>query len=133
MASDLSDYLVNAIMGWMKSTAFPADPANLYVALYSSDPGNAGVSGTDITSTLASGGRQAVAFGTIAARAMSNSADVAFGNSLAALTVSHFGLWDAQGAGAGNFIGGDALDTPRTVAIGDPVSFLTGDLRVSFA
>lgn len=129
--SDLSTYLANEILDWIKGGAMPTAPAGIYVALYNGDPGDAGTAGTDVTTDVRAAGRVAVTFGSVASRAMSNSADVSFGASVSAVTVTHFGLWDASSAG--NFIGGDALDTTRIIAIGDPVSFLIGDLSVTFA
>lgn len=130
MASELSDYLANAILAWIKSTAFPSDPAAVYVSLHNAAPGGTGTTG-EITTTIRVAGRVAATFGTTTARVILNSADVDFGAAAAGATVTHFGLWDA--ASSGNYLGGDALQTPRTITTGDPVAFLIGDLGVSFA
>lgn len=131
MASELSTYVANALLAWLKGTTMPAAPAGLYVALYSSDPGQAGTSGTDVTNTVRTAGRVAVTLGTVAARAVANSADVDFGAAAGGATVTHFGVWDA--ASGGNFIGGSPVDTTRTIVAADPVKFLTGDLSFSMA
>jgi hypothetical protein len=119
----LSNYLVNDILGSNFELGTP------FVALYSSDPGNDGTAGTDVTSTINASGRVAVSFSTPASRAVANDAEVSFGNAAGAATVSHFGIWDASSGG--NFLGGGALAVSRNVQIGDPVAFLIGDLSVS--
>lgn len=45
MANGFSDYVEGALFDTMcKGTAFPAAPANLYLALFSADPGDTGAS-----------------------------------------------------------------------------------------
>lgn len=128
--SEISNYLSSQILNWIKGTAFATEPASVYVALYSSDPGDDGTGGTDVTATIRAAGRVAVTFGTIASKAMSNDAIVDFGAADAGASVTHFGIW--TDASAGNFIGGSAVDTPRTVLTADPVSFPIGTLSISF-
>jgi hypothetical protein len=119
----LSNYLANKVL----TDNF--DTGSVFVALYSSNPGNDGTGGTDVTNTIRAAGRPAGSFGAVAARAVSNDASVDFGTSAGAAAVSHFGLWSA--ATGGNFLGGGALQVTRNVQNGDPVAFLTGDLSVS--
>lgn len=130
MASELSDYLANALLNWVKSTAFPADPAAVYVALHDGDPTGAGTGGDDVTTDIRTAGRVAVTFGSIASRAMANSADVDFGLAVAGADLSHFSIWDAQAAG--NMLAYSPLTIPRTILAGDPVVFPTGDLEWNF-
>lgn len=119
----LSNYLANKVL----TDNF--DGGTPFVALYSSNPGNAGTGGTDVTATIRSAGRVAASFGAVASRAVANDAAVEFGNAEGAAAVSHFGIWDA--ATGGNYLGGGALQVTRNVQIGDPVAFLIGDLNVS--
>lgn len=126
--SGLSTYMVASIMAWIKSTAMPADPAAVYVALYSSDPTDSGSGGTDVTATLDASGRKAVTFGAVVAKVITSNADVDFGLADAGASVTHFGVWDA--ASAGNMIGSAALTTPRTFVTGDPVKFPSGSLSI---
>ena len=44
---------------------------------------------------------------------------------------THFGLWDA--ASAGNFLGGAALDTAKTVLSGDTAEFASQAITVSMS
>lgn len=46
-------------------------------------------------------------------------------------TVSHFGIWDAGGVGAGNFRGSGALATPKAVNSGDTARFVVGALTIT--
>jgi hypothetical protein len=119
----LSNFLVNALLTEHFDTGTP------FVALYSSNPGNDGTGGTDVTATIRVAGRVAASFSAPASRASANDAEVSFGNAAGAATVSYFGIWDA--ASGGNFLGGGALQVTRNVQIGDPVAFLVGDLSVS--
>lgn len=129
--SGLSTYLAGAILGWIKSTAFPADPAAVYVSLHDGDPGDAGTAGTDVTTTINAGGRVAVTFGAVAAKAITNDADVDFGTADGPADVDYFGVWDASSAG--NFLGGGALVTPRSILTADPVKFPVGSLTIDLA
>lgn len=123
----MDTYLGDAVLNWLKSTAFPADPAATYVSLWDGDP-NAG--GTDVTTTLDATGRKAVTFGAVASRQMANNAVVDFGLADAAADVSYFSIHDASTAG--NSLISFPLTTPRTFAIGDPVNFASGDLIIGY-
>lgn len=123
----IDTYLGDAILNWLKSTAFPADPAAIYVSLWDGDP-NSG--GTDVTTTIDATGRKAVTFGAVAARQMANDAAVDYGTADAAADVSHFAIHDA--ASAGNRLISYPLTTPRTLGIGDPCKFEIGDLVVGY-
>jgi hypothetical protein len=127
----LSTYFSSAILNWIKSTTFPADPAAVYVSLHDGNPGDAGSGGTDVTTTIRVAGRVAVTFGSIAAKAMSNDADVDFGAAAGAADVDYFGIWDASSAG--NFLGYGALVTPRAISASDPVKFPVGSLTIDLS
>jgi hypothetical protein len=123
----IDTYLGDAILNWLKSTAFPSDPAAIYVSLWDGNP-NSG--GTDVTTAIDATGRKAVTFGTVAARSMANSADVDFGTSDGDEDVSWFAIHDASSGG--NRLISFALNTPRSISTGDPVKFATGDLIISY-
>lgn len=48
-----------------------------------------------------------------------------------ALTVTHVGLWDASGAGAGNFLGGGSFSASKTTNLNDVFQIAIGDLDVT--
>lgn len=129
-----SSYMEQKILNWVKGTTFATAPTNVYVALFSSDPTDAGT-GTEVTTTVHSGGRVAATFGTIAtlggSSSISNSAVVDFGASAGAVTVSHFGLYDASSSG--NLIMFGPLTASKTLAAGDEAKFNTGDLTLTVA
>lgn len=127
----LSTYFANEILNWIKGTDTDTAPTTVYVALYDGNPGDDGSGGTDVTEDVRAAGRVAITFGSIATKAMSNSADVDFGTSDGAADLTHFGVWDD--ATAGNLLGYNALITPRTVEAADPVKFATGSLVINLA
>jgi|SRR5215217_442246 len=130
MASELSNYLANEILDWLKAGAMPTAPATVYVALFSADPTAAGTLTNEVTTTIRVAGRVGVTWGAVTSRAITNSADVDFGAAAGGASVTHFGLFDASSAG--NMLGWSPLDTPRTIVAADPVVFPTGSLNVNF-
>lgn len=127
--SGFSTYSAGQFLGFLKGSATDTPPTDLFVALYDGDPGDAGLGGTDITSTV-SAGRAAVTFGSITSKAMSNDATVDFGNALADADCSHFGVWDDDTAG--NFLGGAPLVAERSITTDNPVEFDEGTLTIGF-
>lgn len=130
MASELSNYLANAILNWHKGTAMPTAPTTVYVALFNGDPTAAGSGGTEVTTTIRVAGRVGIAWGTVASRAVSNNANVDFGAAAGGATVTHAAIFDASSAG--NMLGFTPLDNTRVIAAADPVVIPTGDLQVNF-
>ncbi len=126
----LSTYLANAVLNWIRSTAFPSDPAAVYVGLHSADPGDTGATG-EVTTTINAGGRIAATFAAPSSKVIASDADVDFGNADGGATITHFSLWDA--AAAGNCLGTGPLAASRTIVTGDPVKFPAGDLEVDLA
>lgn len=125
----LSDYLENELLDHALGTGAFTAPAGVYVALFTSDPTDAG------TGTEVSGGsyaRQSVAFAAASAGATSNSATVTFPTATANWgTVTHVGLFDA--ASAGNLLMHGALSASKTINNGDVFEILAGDLDVSLS
>ena len=130
MASELSNYLANAILGWFGGDDMPTAPATVYVALFNGDPTAAGSGGTEVTTTIRAGGRVAVDWGAVASRARANDAQIDFGTAAGAATVTHAAIFDASTAG--NMLAYTPLDNTRNVNAGDPVVFPVGDLSVNF-
>jgi hypothetical protein len=130
MASELSNYLANAVLNYLDGDAMPTAPTDVYVALFNGDPTATGSGGTEVTTTIRVAGRLAVAWGAVASRACSNSADIDFGLAAGGATVTHAALFDASAAG--NMLMYSPLDTTRVVVAGDPVVIPTGDLSANF-
>ena len=128
-----STYFRDGILSYLKGTALPTAPANLYVALYSVAPSRAGTGGTENTTSIRSAGRVAIASsGWDAVEASGNSRQIkntsafSFGNADNTASVVFIGLWDA--ATAGNFYGGVA--SPFTSTAGAPVTIPAGALII---
>jgi hypothetical protein len=125
MASDLSTYLGNKIVRWLAAQAMPSAPAALYLALYNGDP-KAG--GTDVTTTIATGGRIAAAFTAPASgttNTMASTADADFGAAAGGATVTHVAVFDA--ASGGNMLASKSVGS-NVVSAGQDVKFSAGNL-----
>jgi hypothetical protein len=127
----LSDYLENAIINaTLRGTTFPAPPASVYIALFTTSPGDAGT-GTEVTggayarsAVSTTGGWAAPSGGN---GSTSNVADIVFTSATADWgTVTHIAIFDALTTG--NMLYWGALTTPKVVSNGDLVKFLAGTL-----
>jgi hypothetical protein len=127
--SEMSNYLENALINvTLRNTAFTA-VASPYVALFTSDPTDAG------TGTEVSGGsyaRTAVTMGAPSNGVSTNSADVTFPTATGTWgTVGWIGIYDASTSG--NLLYHTALDVSKTVTSGDIFKISTGNLSVTLA
>ena len=102
-------------------------PGTVYVALFTSDPTDAG------TGTEVSGGsyaRQSIAFSSASGGTTSNSAKITFPTATADWgTVTHWGLYDASPSG--NLLWHGSLSASKAVASGDTVEIAIGDLDIT--
>jgi hypothetical protein len=130
MASDLSKYIGNALLLWTTGTAFPSAPVDTYCALFNGDPK---ASGTEVTTTISAGGREAITWDAVATdgadNVMTTSADVDFGLAAAGATITHVAVMDASTSG--NVLMSKALNSPLVIETGDPVKVNAGDLSVT--
>lgn len=129
-----SDYLETAIANWLRGTAFPAEPTNTHVALFTSDPAD-DASGTEVSggsyarvalaqadwnAPVASGGGQLI----------DNAVAVTFPTATASWgTVTHVGLFDASTGG--NLLYHGALASSKAVGDGDTFEIAAGDLDIT--
>lgn len=125
--SDTSAYVGDKLLNWIKGTAMGTAPVTVAAALYNGDPDSGG---TEVTGTI-NLTRQAITFGAVAARAMSNSADINFGTANAGGTVTFVAIFDSTTAGAGNQICKKAI-TSTAISNGLAVKILTGNLTLSY-
>lgn len=127
--SAISNYLENALInGTLRATNYTA-PTTVYVALFTSDPTDAG-SGTECSGTSYS--RQAATFAAPSNGASSTSADIQFtqaGGSWG--TITHFGIYDASTSG--NLLYHGALTASKTIDTGDVFKIASGSLTVTLA
>lgn len=127
----LSDYMEALVLNYMRGVAPATAPTGLFVGLFSSDPTDASTGGTEVTTTIRTGGRVQATFGAPSdtSSKMANSAAIDFGNAAAGATVSHFAVFDAATGGNKMFSG--ALAASKTINANDPVSFATGAMQVT--
>ena len=125
----MSNYLENALINaTLRNTSYTS-PSTVYVALFTSDPTDAG-SGTECT-----GGayvRQSATFGAPSDGASSISADVEFPQATGSWgTLTHFGIFDASSSG--NLLYHGALTASKTIATGDVIKITSSNLTVTLA
>lgn len=130
----MSNYLEDAITGWINGTTFPAAPANLYVAVYTTATDD-GTGGTEVTggsyarAVVAAGGWTR---GTGGAGTATNTAAITFPTATADWgTISHVAIMDA--ASGGNRIMHGALAASRVVPNGATLEFAATELDLAFA
>ena len=137
VTTGFGQYLENAQLNWLRGTAYPAAPATLYYALFTTPP----VNGTDASAVEATGtsyARVAVTANTTNLGAPSGSGPATVTSGAAVTwptvgtggwgTVTGWGVYDA--ATAGNLLAyGTVAST--TLAAADTVAFLTGALTVT--
>lgn len=134
-----SNYLEDAVLNWMRGTAFPAVPASVYVSLHTADPTDANTTTTEVSTTSTGYARVGVTSATTSwsapaddagSQSMSNSNAITFNSPTANWgTVTHFGIYDASTAG--NLLRHGALGTSRNILSGDQApSFAAGSLVI---
>jgi hypothetical protein len=116
------------VLQWTFTTGSPTRPTAWYVALFTTDPTDAG------TGTEVSGGsyaRTAVTF-TVSGDTASNSGAVEFPEATGSWgTITHIGIYDASTSG--NLIAHAALTASKAIASGDILRFQIGDIDVTLA
>lgn len=121
-----SDYFENAVLNTLRNV--PLAVANVYVALFTTLPGEDGTGGVEV----AGGGyaRQAVTFNAPAGGSMTNNAEILYPQATAdwGLVVG-FGLYDA--AAGGNLLYLNHLTTSKQIDAGDQLRFPAGQLQVT--
>lgn len=128
--SALSNYLEERIVEHFLRNNAVSSPATVYLALFESDP-NEDASGTE--TSYANYARQATAWTAMDAQGQTkNSGAIAFpanGNASASVTATHAALFDA--ASGGNMLLHGPLSSPKTLAVGDVLSFQANALALT--
>ena len=124
--SSFSDYLENAALSHIFRNDAMASPAQVYLALYTAAPTDAG-GGTEAAGNGYA--RKIVTFGAPAGGVISNTGAVSFTASGGAIgNVVAVGFFDA--ATAGNLLAWSTI-TAATVGDGDSINFPVGQLTIS--
>jgi len=125
--AEFTDYLENKIIDHMLRNQSYTPPATIYLALFTTAPGDAG-GGTEVSG--GSYARQAVTLSAASGGASENSADITFPTATADWgTVTHVALMDALTGG--NMLMHTPLDASKTVNDGDTFKINAGDLDVT--
>lgn len=123
----LSNYLENKVLDHTLGTTAYTKPTAVYIALFTSDPTEAG------TGAEVSGGgyaRKQATFGAASGGSASNSAEVLFDVASASWgTITHVGIYDA--ATAGNLLWHGALSTSKAIASTDQFRLPAGNITVT--
>jgi hypothetical protein len=127
--AEISNYLENALINvTLRGTSFTA-VSTPYVALFTSDPTDAG------TGTEVSGGsyaRTSVTMGAPSNGVSINSADVTFPTATASWgTVGWIGIYDASTSG--NLLYHTPLDASKVIDTGDVFKIASGNLSVTLS
>lgn len=124
--SAFSNYLENKVMGHVFGGVAYSAPGTLYLALYTTDPGEAN------TGTEVSGGsyaRQTVAF-TVTNNLATNTSAVEFPVATGTWgTITHIGIMDALTTG--NLLAYAQLSSSKAVSAGDALRFPAGDIDIT--
>ena len=127
--AEMSNFLENALVNATLRNTTYTSPATVYVALFTTDPTDAG-SGTEVTGGAYA--RTSVTFAAPSNGASASSADVTFPTcTLTWGTVTHIGLYDASTSG--NLLYHTPLDTSKTIETGDIFKIASGSLTVTLA
>lgn len=125
----MSNYLENALINaTLRNTSYTS-PAAVYVALFTTDPTDAG------TGTEVSGGsyaRQSATFTSPSNGSSTLAADVTFPTATGNWgTVTHFGIYDASTSG--NLLYHGALNNSKNIQTGDILRIQVNNLTVTLA
>lgn len=127
--SELSNYLEDQFLAISLKGATAYTVATPYLALFSTDPTDAG-SGTECSWTGYA--RQSMTFGTVSNGSVASSAEITYPAVAGAnVTVTHIGIYDA--ATTGNLLYHTALDASKTLAATDTMSVAVGGVSVTLS
>lgn len=125
----MSNYLENALINATLRNTTYTSPAAVYVALFTTDPTDAGT-GTEVTG--GSYARQAATFTSPSNGSSTLAADVTFPTATGNWgTVTHFGIYDASTTG--NLLYHGALNNSKNIQTGDILRIQVNNLTVTLA
>lgn len=123
-----SNFLETEILDHVFGAAAYTAPGTMYLALYTTAPGEAG-GGTEVSASGTAYARQSVAF-TVSGNTASNTGAVEYPTATDDFgTVTHVGVMDALTSG--NLMAYAALASSKTIATGDVFRVPVGDLDIT--
>ena len=126
MAIGIAAATYNAWLDALCRSVAYSDPPSFNVKLHIGDPGAAGTS-NPAGNTV----RKAATFSAASGGAITTSADLAWTSVSTTETYTHVSFW--SDIAAGTFLGSDALESPRSVTVGQNFTIAAGDLDISLA
>jgi len=127
--SELSNYLEDQFLAISLKGATAYTVATPYLALFITDPTDAG-SGTECS--WSGYARQTMAFGTISGGSVTTSSEITFPPVAGSdVTITHIGVYDALTSG--NLLYHTALDATKTLAATDTMSVAAGGVSVTLS
>jgi hypothetical protein len=127
-----SDYLENALLDHLFGTANYTPPANIYVALSTTDPTDIGTGITEppVGANYARVATAPADWNSAANGVVDNASNIAFPEANSSWgNITHFGLFDANVAG--NMVGHGALGAPVVVGANDTPYLAPGNVTAS--
>lgn len=122
----ITDFLEGELLDHVFNAAY-TPPTTVYLALFESDPLDAG-SGTETAYT--SYARQAITFSAASSRSIAQSGSISFpANGGTSVNLTHWGVFDA--ATVGNLMAHGALTATKTINNGDTPSVASGEVTIS--
>jgi len=127
--SELSNHLENKFLEITLKGGTAYNVATPYLALFSTDPTDAG-SGTECSWTNYA--RQAMTFGAVSNGTVSSSGTITFPAVVGAtLTITHIGIYDASSSG--NLLYHTPLDLAKTLSVDDVMSVASAGISVTLS
>lgn len=129
----------NVIQSTLRGAAFPV-PSGIYLALFTADPTDANVNANEVSTAslpayvrqdTAAGGAISSGWTSPANGVSSNAKAITFpaNNGTATVTATHLGLYDA--ITGGNLLYHSSLVLPKSLLVGDVVSFGIGAISIT--
>lgn len=136
MPSAASNYLENKLLDHVLCTASYTQPTNVWLALFTSDPGE-DASGTEVSTSGTGYGRKNInvdgssgAFNAASLGSTSNTQTITFTTATANWnTITHVAIFDAETGGNMLFYGG--VTTSKTIETGDTFQVSSGNLTIT--
>ncbi len=100
-------------------------PTHVYLSLHTASPGTTGAN--EVTDSLYVRQEITSSMGTVASKAVANTATITFDTVVTPYTVTHWGIWDA--GTTGTFIDGGAFAGSVALSAGDHYNIAIGDFN----
>lgn len=128
--SAASNYTENLALNWLLTTNSATRPTSWYLALFTTNPTDAG-SGSEVSTSGTGYSRKAIAF-TVTDDTARNSATVTFDAATGEWgTIAYIGIYDASTNG--NLLFHGAVTTSKQISVGDTFQVSQNNLSITLA